>query len=277
MRPTPRRAIARRLPLGFAVFLTGCPQLLDDQFETSVGPDASVPCSSPLCGGGGAAGVAGGGGVAGSGGAAGAGAGGVTDPPGPPGPPDPPGPPGPPDPPDPPGSVDAGGDPPPEPPAPCRTLQLTDADTLGSNCIGMSGWNNVVVDGTTAIGLSFLDGDVCFDGNVVNDGWGAVYSMEFAGGADWNAEDFDVDGFAFDMTGSTLPPSLQVKYVAGSDFCGDIAVGGSPELRFSDAHPNCATTGSTPNVALLRFMRVVFPAGNYPVDFCLQFRALAPD
>lgn len=180
--------------------------------------------------------------------------------------------------------ADAGDEPSPVTPPACWTLELTSSSSVAdASCLGLSGWNQIENDPeeSEAIELGFRNGDACFEGSITSDGW-AVYNMQLAGGNGWNAAARGVGGFAFDMTGAVLPPSLQVKYHDGNaDFCGPISVAGSAALRFSDAHPNCASTGSAPSETTLEMLRVVFPTpssgGSYSVDFCIRFRALPAD
>jgi hypothetical protein len=167
----------------------------------------------------------------------------------------------------------------PEPNPLCWTLELTNSASVSdaSSCLGLSGWNDIAVDGSTDVEISYQGGDVCFAGSVVDDGWGAVYDMELSAGNAWNAAALGVGGFAFDMSGTTYPPSLEIIYDGGADFCRAIPVGGSAELLFADTHPDCAASGSSPNPANLTNVRIVFPvpgSGSYPVAFCIRFRAL---
>jgi hypothetical protein len=268
-----RRGVLRRLPLVLAAGLLGCPQLLDDRFDTLALPDAGgVACTGSRCGPNQTVdpppvvdpppeGDAGAGGV--------------------PGEPD--------------ASVDASEPPivdepdaagPTQQTPACWTLELTNSeDTADSNCLGIRGWNQVTNDPFSAVVLSFQNGDACFDGSVVDDtdAWGAVYNMQLAPDDNsWNAAARAVNGFALEMSGTSLPPSLQVKYHDGStDFCTTIATGGTVEVPFSETHPGCSTSStSVPNSTTLNMLRVVFPVpadGSYPVDFCLQIRALPAD
>lgn len=291
MRRIVRRRVDSWLLLATSVGLFGCPLLLDDRFTLGAlsGPDAGEVCTGVGCvppsdgiGGawgtnaGGSSGSAGAGnaagttgnaggrggshaagaggsaaGEAGAGGSAGTGAGGAA------------------------GSTGQGGA-----EAACWTLQLTaTAYGLASNCIGVQGSNNVILDTPTTLALSHDNGDPCFTGTIASTGWGAVYELTFDGEDDdeWNASGAGVTGFEFAYRGEAPPSSLKVIYKdpSGVDNCHFIEPG-TTSVPFSVAHPGCGASGATVNSTRLTEMILAFPVKSQPygVDFCVQLRAL---
>jgi hypothetical protein len=294
-----RRTLAAILSLASVVGLLACPQLLPDDFDSSpsgtdpscaglgtcasgnggttlgvAGADPGTGGSAPGTGGsaggtGGSAAGAGGsapgtGGSssdAGSGGQAttsagsgGAGGGGTT--------------------------ADAGSDPPPDPG--CRTVLLNDSThSANDNCVGIEGWNQVVTDPSSAseVDLSYQNGKACFQGTIEPVGWGAVYNFTFADELDWDATDFDVEGFRLDFTGPSLPPSIEVVYSdAENDFCQLITPLSTASILFENTRTNCTDSpgSGTPDLDSLQFLRLPFSASTttYEVDFCLGLTAI---
>jgi hypothetical protein len=291
-----RRALAVPLALASAVGLLACPQLLPDDFDPD--PSGTDPSCARLGGcasgsGGTALGVAGaapgtGGSASGTGGsAAGAagsapgtggsapGTGGSRSDAGGGGQPAA-------------GTGGAGGGTPdagPDPTDPgCRAVLLNaSTHSADDNCVGIEGWNQVVMDDTTTpeteVTLSYQDGKACLEGTIEPGGWGAVYNFTFADEQDWDATDFDVEGFRLDLTGSNLPPSIEVIYTdADDDFCQLITPLATASIPFANSHPNC--TGSpgsgTPDLTSLRYLRLLFPASTtaYAIDFCAGLIAI---
>ena len=264
----------------------GCPQLLDDGFSI-VEPDDGRICSGATCvppvggdggssgsnagggsggsGPGGAAGSAGAGGTTSSGGSGGTGGSGGSGSGGSGGSG---------------GAGGSGGQGGAE--APCWTLEL-EAINYGSasNCVGVYGAGNVVVDTGTSLDLTYDDGDPCFSGAVSSNGWGAVYELTFAGGDDgdtvWNADAAGVTGFEFALRGDEQPSSLRVLYKdpSGVDNCHVIG-SGTTSVPFSIAHPDCDNSGATVDSDRMVELILAFPvgSGSYDVDFCVQIRAL---
>jgi len=276
------------------VGLFGCPQLLDDNFLLGrlSEPDAGALCLDGECGvphsggfggeagqggnaggeGGGtagsgnsgssgAAGVAGSSGAAGSAGAAGTGNGADAG-----------------------GGAGQGGTAGSGALAACRTFELNDTtQDSSSNCVGISGWNNVTTDTGTTLSLSYENGDPCFSGTIsaASSGWGAVYDFTFGqNNATWNASTAGVTGFEFASRGANPPASLKVLYKdpGGVDFCRNITPGDTL-VPFSDAHANCSTSASAPIVDTTRMVEIILaflPGASQPysVDFCLQITAL---
>lgn len=280
--------------------LLGCPQLLDDGFDTvRLSSDAGLG-GMTLTGGGGTAGSAGspGGGAAGSGGQGSAGSGGTQGGTG--------------------GSADMGGtsgtggsadmggtggiggtsagtggtsagtggtsgDTP-----ECWTFELTTTTAnADSNCIGIDGWNSIVDEAPTSVSLSYEDGDVCFNGTVGPSGW-ATYSYVFADngtandGVAWDATEYGVTGFELTTSGDALPPSLKVTYainidnVSLRDYCQNIGTGPALVPFAGATRETCGGgTGALTDVTELEALRLSFPVNGaaYPVDFCLRIRA----
>jgi hypothetical protein len=147
-----------------------------------------------------------------------------------------------------------------------------------SNCIGVQGSSNVVVDTGTSLDLSYDSGDPCFSGAISSSGWGAVYELTFADEDDvWNADDAGVTGFEFALRGSEQPSSLRVLYKdpSGVDNCHVIGPG-STSVPFSITHPGCDDSGDTVDSDRMVEMILAFPVRSsaYDVDFCVQIRAL---
>jgi len=274
----------------------GCPQLLDDGFDTvRLSPDGGLG-GMTLTGGGGTAGSSGSAGSGGSGSSAGSGgtqggSGGTADTGGTGGTGGTAGTAGT-------GGASAGtggssagtggtggtsGDTP-----ACWTFELTtDAANPDSNCIGIEGWNNVVDEAPTSISISYEDGDVCFSGTVGSSGW-ATYSYVFIGDGDaddgvaWDATEFGVTGFELTTTGDALPTSLLVTYAASvddnlRDYCQTIGTGTALVPFAGAARDNCSgsNTGALTDTTALEALRLSFPVPGtaYAVDFCLHIRA----
>jgi len=140
------------------------------------------------------------------------------------------------------------------------------------------------------VNLTYQDGRACFDGTIAATGWGAVYNFAFAGGGIpsdgdvWNATNVGVTGFELTTTGASLPPSFGLVFSVNNgagfrDYCHGIGTG-VVSVPFSDAvREDCANTPDTGNLSdltQLEFLRLSFPitGSSYPVDFCLQLRAL---
>jgi hypothetical protein len=165
----------------------------------------------------------------------------------------------------------------------CWTLELTDpTHDSASNCLGIYGWNQIErdpQDGQTTVALSYQNGDPCFTGTVDSLGWGATYTLTFADDTAWNASSAGVTGFDFLYRGAKQPASLRVIYKddSSTDFCRVIGAG-ETAVPFSAGHPNCSTSASsgTVTVTKLRELILAFPVNNQPydVDFCVQLRAL---
>lgn len=290
MSPTARVALTHRLVLATAGWLLGCPQLLDDDFErlTATSDAGEQVCAGGECGAqGGAAGTGGdstlvagrgGAGTGGAGGRGGAGAGGTT------------------------GSAGAGGaagvggasaggasgssgaggsSSSPD----CWTITLNDTThSDAGNCLGIEGWNDIAVDTTappTVVALSYQNGQVCFDGTITANEWGAVYNFLFAPGdgeSSWNAAAEGVGGFELGISGPLPPPRIDFKYTVQGlgDWCRVIDPVTTLEIPFASTHPGCQATGSAPDPTKLTHIRLVMhPAPSaYDIDFCVQLRAI---
>jgi hypothetical protein len=168
------------------------------------------------------------------------------------------------------------------PEADCRVVYLTDPTHRATdNCVGIGGWNNVVTDPSTtsAMSLSYRDGNVCFVGTVVPIGWGAVYNLTLSDEDPWNATDFDIDGFQLAASGTSMPPELEVIFTdADADFCRLVTPAASISIPFESAREDCATDPGldTLDATTLTFLRLHFPisTAEYDVDFCLRIRAI---
>lgn len=286
----------------------GCPQLLDDGFDTvrtspdgglggmtltgrggtagsagsdtggtggSAGADGSAGTGGTQGGTGGTAGTAGTGGTSGSGGAAGtAGTGGTSAGT---------------------GGSSAGtagtggtsGDTP-----ECWTFNLTTPNAdHESNCVGVEGYNQIAVDEENSdVSLDYEDGKACFEGTIAGTGWGAVYSHVFRnlGAANdslvWDATAYGVTGFELTTSGDALPPSFTVTYAINidntslRDYCQSIGTGTALVPFGSATRENCSgsDTGTLTDLTELEALRLSFPVTTgsaYAVDFCLQIRA----
>jgi hypothetical protein len=163
----------------------------------------------------------------------------------------------------------------------CWTLELADpTHDASSNCLGIYGWNQIQRDtdqGSTTVALSYQNGDPCFAGTVDSVGWGATYTLTFANEAAWNATSAGVTGFDFLYSGAQQPASLHVIYKddRAIDFCRAIGPG-ETSVPFSDGHPSCSSTGSTVVLTKLSEIILAFPVNSQPYDvnFCVQIRAL---
>lgn len=312
MRSISRSQVDTWLLLGMAVGLFGCPLLLDDDFALAPFslPDAGDPCIGPTChvphsnlggstgeggsqaggaggnagapsgGTGGSSGAAGNAGSSGSAGAGGAGAGGSAGEGGDAGSSTLPtagssggGSAGA-------GSAGAAGASGEEEDA-CRTLELTDGShDSSSNCLGIAGTNIIARDTNTSLSLDYDQGDPCFTGTIAATGWGATFEMELApGSGSWNANTAGVSGFEFTFRGTQRPPSVRVIYKMvgdSDDYCRTVTPT-TNEVPFTAGHPNCSLSGDVINTTQLDELILAFtPSGgsSYPVDFCVQIRAL---
>jgi hypothetical protein len=280
-----RRTLAALLSLAGVAGLLACPQLLPDDFRSA--PSGTEPACVRLgtceSGSGGAAlGAAGaepgtGGSASGTGGSApgtggssadagsggqattSAGSGGASG-----------------------SGTAADGGPEPTPDRGCRTIFLNDdTHSANGNCVGINGWNQIVIDPTTTseVALSYRNGNPCFDGTIEPAGWGAVYNLTFANDEDWDSTDFDVEGIRLDFTGPSRPPTIKVTYTAAdSDFCQLITPLETASLLFANSHPNCLGSpgSSTPDREALQLLRLNFPksATAYDLDFCMSLTAI---
>ena len=163
----------------------------------------------------------------------------------------------------------------------CRTIEVTGTNYAStSNCLGLYGSGNLIMDTGTTLELSFDEGDPCFSGGVSSNGWGAVYELTFAGGDNgdtfWSAPNAGVSGFEFAYRGSGQPSALRILYKdpSGIDNCNVIGPG-TTSVPFSAAHPDCDGSGATVDTTRLVELILVFPvgSGSYDVDFCVQIRA----
>jgi hypothetical protein len=174
----------------------------------------------------------------------------------------------------------------------CWTFELTtqDADS-DSNCVGVDGWNQITVDtANSSVVQSYTDGDICFNGTISATGWGATYNYALAGGGEpddgdaWDATAAGVTGFELTTTGNSLPASFEVTYsvnrddVGYTDYCQDIGTGPALVPFTGAARENCSgsNTGALTDLTELEFLRLSFPVTGiaYAVDFCLRIRAL---
>jgi hypothetical protein len=102
----------------------------------------------------------------------------------------------------------------------CWTFDLTtNAADADSNCVGIDGWNEIAVDEANSdVSQSYEGGGVCFEGTIAGSGWGATYNFALAGagtatdGDVWNAAAAGVTGFELTTSGDDLPPSFEVTY-----------------------------------------------------------------
>jgi len=167
-----------------------------------------------------------------------------------------------------------------EPPA-WWLVALNDRTHIASNnCLGISGWNDGVSDSSSgsSVAETFQDGSVCLSGRVGASGWGVVFNLTLNAEAIWDATARGVGGFAFDFTGSALPPQVEVVYTeAGDDYCRAVVPTSGVEVPFDTAHPGCSTSSSSvPDPSRLTYIRMHLPATGaaYDFDFCVQLRAI---
>lgn len=293
VRPAPKHCFV----LAGAAALLGCPQLLEDDFGTvtltpdggelacaggecsnyagsggSAGAD-SDPSDGPLAGGSSGAGGRGGAETTGGGGSGGSGisgAGGTSSLGGASGAA---------------GTAGAGGSGGTTSSPDCWKLALHDSTHSDTgNCLGIEGWNQVEVDttpATTAVDLSYPEGNVCFQGHIGTGGWGAVYSLTFQDQAGlWNAVTHGVGGFEVGLSGAQLPPTLQVIYTdVDGDCCRELDPVESTAIPFDSTRPNCTATETAtrvPDATQLKYIRLVLKpeATDYDIDFCVELRAI---
>lgn len=164
----------------------------------------------------------------------------------------------------------------------CWTVQLSDkTQATSGNCLGIYGWNDVVVDegSSTTLELSYRSGQACLEGTIAASGWGAVYNFTFADTASWNAAALGVTGFELRVVGPLPPAELEFIYTDGrGDFCRRIAPVATTVVPFDATHPDCATSPAqeVPDANALSFIRLHMPVASSArnVDFCLQLRAV---
>ncbi len=286
--PQDSRTLAVPLLIASVVGLLACPQLLADDFDSSIEAAHLVCARATGCAAAGAS--SGGGGSAGAGavtaGAAGSEVGGAGDSSGVGGS-------GP--------SANGGGtgdspdaSSPEEPPAvlgadasagpDCWVVVLNDSTHIAdNNCLGVHGWNAVETDPSTdtTVAVSYEDGNVCFSGSILDDSgsWGAVYSLTLANGAFWNAEALGVGGFQLEATGASLPPRVEVIYTTGDgDFCRVITPAAAVAVPFDTTHRDCDTGAglAVPDPSQVSYLRLHVPIASdeYALDFCLRIRAI---
>jgi hypothetical protein len=177
------------------------------------------------------------------------------------------------------GSVDSAPDATTAPPS-CRTLVLSDTTHSSSdNCVGIYGWNDSVSDTGSSVATTYQDGKVCFAGRIGTSGWGAAYNFTFANQNDWNAASYGVTGLEFTASGPQPPAEMKVFFTdSQGDTCHSIAPQGAVGVPFTSAHPNCSTNASerTPILSTLSYMALTWrPAASaYDFDFCVRIRAL---
>jgi hypothetical protein len=160
---------------------------------------------------------------------------------------------------------------------------LTDEEA----CVGIVGYNEIETDPdspSTTVDQSYSNGQVCFEGTVGSDGWGAVYNFSFiqtdGQGLTWNAEAPGVGGFELELSGTQRPSKLDIKYTdSDGDFCRVLSPVVSVQVPFDSTHPGCVaqpTSTLVPNAGELEALRLVFPVlqSAYDVDFCVRIRAL---
>lgn len=166
----------------------------------------------------------------------------------------------------------------------CWVVALNDStQSLDDNCLGVYGWNAVETDpdADTEVTLSYQDGAVCFDGAIVaeTESWGAVFNLTLADGASWNAQALGVGGFQLEALGPSLPPRVEVIYTSGgSDYCRVITPAAAVPVPFDTTHPGCDTGAGlpAPNASVVSFLRLHLPiaSDDYALDFCLRIRAI---
>jgi hypothetical protein len=173
----------------------------------------------------------------------------------------------------------------------CWTFELTTTNAdHDSNCVGVDGYNQIEVNSPSSVTLSYENGDACFSGTIAATGWGAVYSHVFAnlGAANdslsWDATEYGVTGFELTTTGDALPPSFKVTYAINidntrlEDYCQTIGTGPALVPFAGATRDSCGggDTGALTDTTELEALRLSFPVGTnaYSVDFCLRIRAL---
>jgi hypothetical protein len=172
----------------------------------------------------------------------------------------------------------------------CWTFNLTTPNAdHESNCVGVEGYNQIEVDqANSSVSLDYENGEVCFDGTIAATGWGAVYSHVFRnlGAANdslvWDATAYGVTGFELTTSGDDLPPSFTVTYAVNvdnsslRDYCQSIGTGAALVPFAGATRDNCGNgTGALTDTTELEALRLSFPVTGaaYEVEFCLRIRA----